>query len=151
MSDLDDLLNNFDQRKRQEIDTAEQARREAEKLRTISLNALREKILPTLKELAATISAKGHDAAVGESFDNNVYPSITFAFTPTIPNPPAYTPASTIKFAHTQAGTIEMSQTISGKSRTETRPSATISPSNIADDLVRSQVLAFIGAVLKAN
>src|SRR5687767_10030184 len=99
MTDLDDLFNGFNQRKKQELNVTAQKGVEADKLRSVSLNVLQEKISPILKDLAGTITAKGHNAFVQESFDDNIYPSVMFSFTPTLPNPPAYTPPSTIRFA----------------------------------------------------
>jgi hypothetical protein len=151
MTDLDDLLNDFNQRKKQELNATAQKGVEADKLRSVSLNVLQEKISPILKALAGTITAKGHTASVQESFDNNGYPSVTFSFTPTLPNSPAYTPPSTIRFAHTEAGSIELSQTITGNSRSQALHNINIGPSTVSEDVIRSHVLAFISAALNAN
>jgi hypothetical protein len=151
MTNLDNLLNDFNQRKKQELNATAQKGVEADKLRSVFLNILHEKISPILRDLAGKITTKGHSASVKENFDNMLYPSVTFSFTPTLPNPPAYTPPSTLRFAYTEADSIEISQTITGNSRSQALHNINIGPSTVSEDVIRSQVLAFISAALNAN
>jgi hypothetical protein len=151
MTDLDELLSGFTQRKQAELAAAPPKDVAAERLRAISHHALQTQIAPILQDLAATIRAGGQDASVKESFTNTAYPAVLFSFTPIVPIRSATIASSSIRFTHTATGALEIAQVIGTKARRQSLPTTAILPSTISDDLIRSEVIAFVSAVLNAN
>jgi hypothetical protein len=152
MSELDKLLGDFDQRKRNEA--TEQAARavEAGQLRDATVAVLTSIILPTAKNLADALSAKGHRAEARERLENSTYPSIEFVFEPRSPSNSHSASGlrdSTLTFMHSDSGKIQIREKVAGSNGYSTNgdwPLDTVSQAK-----VRTRIMKFIEAVLEVS
>lgn len=155
MSDLDKMLNNFEDRKRREKEASEQERLKEKQLRERTIKVLREIVLPVFRELAVVIERRGHESIINESFENCVYPSVELQFKPKIKESDlfAFLSVSTLRFVHTESGQVEVKQEIRAKQEKLSRYDhvGVALPPEVDQEWVRSRVLAFVESVLKAN
>lgn len=155
MSDLDELLNQFEARKAAEA-KSELARRAAEDERSRkTIRVYEAVVLPVLQKFAADLRAKDYLAQVKERMAGHILPGLTLELTPYKSEDRHRHSPSKLSFTQTNAGSIEIRQDVRAKDGGSSLQSFAINETwqlaEISEAKVIERAVGFIAEVLAAN
>lgn len=141
MSDVDELFNMFEAKKRKEQEELKQNNQNAQSLEEIASKMLHEVVLPVIKDLSTAIQKKGHKA---EFYQDSDY--IEFNFAPS----GIYHPSLLI-FHHNGSGEIAIIQKTNRSDVDQNHEYPSMIPRDASQEWIRSLTLDFIKLVLDIN
>lgn len=149
MSDIEKLFDDYEQRKNTEKTAQKERETQEQEIRQQSSNTIKTIILPVLTELSPTIQQRGHGFSFTESSEDPNWLGVHIYFEPQTETNRRYRSKLHISARGIQ---VSMNEEILGKSGSS-RSGTVIDGTNahVTAEWLRTQVIAFLERVLKAN
>lgn len=151
MSDIEKLFDDYEQRKKAERTAQEEREAQEQEIQQQSLSTIKTIIIPVLTELSPTIQQRGKEFSFAERLEIHNRPSVVVRFEPSVNKSIAISYASKLHIMVSGLH-VYMNEEILGKSGTAS--SGTVidgTNAHITAEWFRTQVIAFLERVLKAN
>lgn len=152
MEDVEQLLNDYESRKRQETAAAKERSDRNNRVADQARRVFSGTVIPVLSEVASKLSEGGHMAEVRESLDDTpsggLYPSVVFIFRP---QDVQYELSKLSLKLKVDTDLITVTKEVSTPRADDHRSTKTWPLDDISERKVRDEVMEFIKSVLDAN
>ena len=142
-SDIEEALNEFEERKRKQQREKEKKRSREKRLKKASANAIEGIIVPVLEEIGKGISKEGYWCSVSKEIEERMYPYVELKLKPQ--KGPII--SSSIRFEHSKPCKILMREKIKTDSFNGRRTSVEVD--SMKEEWVKKHTTAFIKSALK--